>query len=203
MATMRSTALLLEIFERAGHTIEEYLQSQQPDGPDEISPFFGCIGFGDLAFLLKYTDSPLSFWKVQADQVERDVALMLKETGFILKFGDFDLKISYWFGKRSSLSLPSHHSPLMQQTKVVLPPRKDIPSGGRWPRPLTSPFHPTHALSSMKNINQVPNFAGLGSRYTTSFDVPVKKQTKAKRNVPTSLSRENVATLLKRGVRGY
>ncbi|KAH7841070.1 hypothetical protein Vadar_025147 [Vaccinium darrowii] len=183
---MRSTALLLEIFERAGHIIEEYMQSQQPD--------------------------------VETEKVERDVALMLKEAGFTLKFGDFEFSISNWLNRCNhmttpikcmetlsdrSLQLTRHHSPLMQQTKLVFPARIGIHSGGGWPRPLTSPFHQTHALSSMMNINQVPNSA-WGSRYRTSFHVPVKKETKAKGNVPKCLSTENlarVAMLLKKGVR--
>ncbi|KAH7861552.1 hypothetical protein Vadar_027634 [Vaccinium darrowii] len=69
MMSMSLTALLLEVFERAGHTIEEYLQSQQPDSaPGKIgSPkkkAFGDTSIGVFNDPLKNEDQvrvPLSF----------------------------------------------------------------------------------------------------------------------------------------------
>ncbi|XP_058207630.1 uncharacterized protein LOC131320791 isoform X2 [Rhododendron vialii] len=109
MMGMSSTVLLLEVFERAGHTIGEYLQSQQPD----------------------------VWW----EQLEKDVALILKEAGFRLVAGEFEFSIRDWMNNCGFMRTPikflqtlpdrlsqfvipqSPGLPLMQPTNVSLPRR--------------------------------------------------------------------------------
>ncbi|KAH7859925.1 hypothetical protein Vadar_007156 [Vaccinium darrowii] len=183
---MNSTALLLEVFERAGHTIGEYLQSQQPG--------------------------------VGREQVEKDVALILKEAGFRLMAGQFEFNLGDWMNYCSFVRTPikflqalpdissqygighSPRMPLMQQTNVSLPRRKVIASGGR-SLPMTSALRGTVPLSAAKT-NQVPNSI-LGFDDQTCFDAQVKKGTKAvEQNMPKCLPREKFACFAMRVKRG-
>ncbi|XP_058207628.1 uncharacterized protein LOC131320791 isoform X1 [Rhododendron vialii] len=158
MMGMSSTVLLLEVFERAGHTIGEYLQSQQPD----------------------------VWW----EQLEKDVALILKEAGFRLVAGEFEFSIRDWMNNCGFMRTPIKFLQTLPESNTLwcLVVAHDLR------------FLPNPCLSAMET-NQVPNFIFGG----TSFDAQVKKGTEAReQNMPKFLSREKlayIAMLVKRGLR--
>ncbi|KAG5542137.1 hypothetical protein RHGRI_021860 [Rhododendron griersonianum] len=66
---MRAIGLLLEVFEKAGSTIDEYRQSQK-----------------------------FKAMREQKEKDEKDLALRLEEAGFKFEAGDFHFSITDWFG---------------------------------------------------------------------------------------------------------
>ncbi|KAH7839287.1 hypothetical protein Vadar_002256 [Vaccinium darrowii] len=161
MIGLNSTALLLEVFERAGHTIGEYLQSQQPGVERKQVE-------KDVASILEKAG-----FKLKAGQFEFNLGdwLMMNYCSFVrtpIKFLQAlpDISSQYGIGQSPRMRL-------MQQTNVSLPQRKVIASGG-WSLSTTSAFHGTVPLSAAKT-NQVSNSI-LGFDDRTSFDSQVKKE---------------------------
>ncbi|KAG5542131.1 hypothetical protein RHGRI_021856 [Rhododendron griersonianum] len=104
---MRAIGLLLEVFEKAGSTIDEYRQSQK---------FKVCIAMRE-----------------QKEKDEKDLALRLEEAGFKFEAGDFHFSITDCLNSHDTVGTPIEHLetpsdessqyfspplPLLQQTNV-------------------------------------------------------------------------------------
>ncbi|XP_058217753.1 uncharacterized protein LOC131328834 isoform X2 [Rhododendron vialii] len=190
---MRSAALLLEVFERAGHAIEEIIQ-----------------------YLSR---SPCA----RSEEVGKHAVFWLKEAGFKFKNGDFDFSTMDWFdialtdSLRTKNRIPTKDAPSETNSSPRLPlPQQKIPALPLWVRKFvlspwsaaqTSPFHQTRGLSSTDKshyTNHIPKSISR-SHYSASLDVQAKKQTEPiEQNVPQCLSKVKLARfarLLRRGMK--
>ncbi|XP_058217760.1 uncharacterized protein LOC131328836 isoform X1 [Rhododendron vialii] len=180
---MRSAALLLEVFGRAGHAIEEIVQYLSR------SPF------------------------ARSEELEKHAVFWLKEAGFKFKNGDFDFSTMDWFDIALTDSLrtmnrtPTKDAPSAEtDSSTRLPfPQQKIPSLPLWG--WSSPFLQSRGLSSTGKshyTNHIPKSISR-SQYSASLDVLAKKQTEPiEQNVPQCLSKlklARVARLLRRGIR--
>ncbi|XP_058217747.1 uncharacterized protein LOC131328832 isoform X2 [Rhododendron vialii] len=128
---MRSAALLLEVFERAGHAIEEIIQ-----------------------YLSR---SPCA----RSEELEKHAVFWLKEAGFEFKNGDFDFSTMDWFditltdSIRTRNRTPTKDAPSAETNsspRLPLPQQKilSLPLWGvsPWSSAQTFPFHQTRCFTS-------------------------------------------------------
>ncbi|KAH7844886.1 hypothetical protein Vadar_032670 [Vaccinium darrowii] len=198
-----STALVLEVFVRAGNAIEEYIQLEH---------------HSEIAYLDRLVFPPSHAQKVQ---VEKDVALRLVEAGFTVEAGEINFSFENWMNScdpvstlmkyqenaSESWSQFSHpHFSWLQQRN--LQPRNGVtPCDGYWSSQSTYPLQKTHSLFSMKKSidrNHTPK-STFSSHYSTSLDVQANKQTKPmEQGFSKCLPREKLASismLIKRRIR--
>ncbi|KAF7140639.1 hypothetical protein RHSIM_Rhsim06G0198100 [Rhododendron simsii] len=200
---MRSAALLLEVFERAGHAIEEIVQylSRSPYAGEELEKH-AVFWLKEAGFKFKNGDFDFSTmdWF--------DIAL----TDSLRTMNRTPTKDapSGVFSKDGFQSLPafstakySIFAPLGKRICIChVPYFPSLPLWG-W----SSPFHQTRGLSSPDKshyTNHIPKSI-TRSQYSASLDVQAKKQTEPiEQNVPQCLSKlklARVARLLRRGIR--
>ncbi|XP_058185884.1 uncharacterized protein LOC131303106 isoform X1 [Rhododendron vialii] len=155
---LRSTALLLEVFESAGDTIEEYLESQQPvDVPREQVEKDVALRLAEKGFILKDGDFDFS---------NRDCVNLSKSVGTPAKY------LNHPSDKLSRFSAPRW----LQQMHAHFAPRKEVPRNGLQssiPSLAIPPLLKT-VRKSMRT-DQVSKFTSY-SRYCTSVDI--QKQSK-------------------------
>ncbi|KAH7858455.1 hypothetical protein Vadar_024060 [Vaccinium darrowii] len=190
MMLMSSTAMLLEVFQRAGPAIEEYLQLQQPDVQREQVEKDVSIRLEEAGCKLKDGDCDFSIqdlFRFDSDAVKTPIK---------------DLKTSI----DKSPQLLTTHLPVLPQADVFSLTREKIFGNGQWLAHSTHPLQNTYGLSIGKSINGKKVAKSISrSHYSTSLNVPVDNRTKAlAQNVPKCLSREKlpaIAMMIKRWIR--
>ncbi|KAI8018925.1 hypothetical protein LOK49_LG04G00555 [Camellia lanceoleosa] len=185
---MRLAMLLIEVFERAGNSIEEYLELQQLDVRRKQVEKDIALRLVEAGFNLKAGDLDFSSrdWFISYDSPTKCI-----ETRS-------EVKLSQSWSPRM---------PMLQQTNVFSPQQKEILGDGHWSSVSTSGFHSIHGSSSVaKSINKIQVSKSVPrSQYSTDLDIQVKNRTKAiEDNVLKCLSRVKfvyIAMLIKRGIR--
>ncbi|XP_058210268.1 uncharacterized protein LOC131322805 [Rhododendron vialii] len=190
-AVLRSAALVLEVVERAGNSLEDYLKFEQHGASKEQVERDVASRLVKAGFTLEARDFEVS---IRNGMNSCDPASShTKNQGT----------------PSENRSQPSH-PPFSWQQQRNFHPRNGIISGdGYWSSRSTYPLRRAHSLLSMKksiNRSHIPRSTSTcGCQYSTCLDVQANRQTKTmEQGFPQYLPSEKLAcisTLMKRGIR--
>ncbi|CAL5328362.1 unnamed protein product [Camellia sinensis] len=200
---MRLAMLLIEVFERAGNSIEEYLELQQPDVRRKQVEKDIALRLANK-FLIEIHD--LGALRTHTNESKGCSSGVRTEARLFISYGSPTKCIETRLEANLSQSW-SPCLPMLQQTNVFSPQQKEILGDGHCSSVSTSGFHSIHGLSSVaKSINKIQVSKSVPrSQYSTDLVIQVKNRTKAiEDNVLKCLSRVKfvyIAMLIKRGIR--